>query len=244
MGLRGPEWSRELGPETQSGVEAGVDLLVGRALTLQLTRFDQLASGLVQRVVIGAGTEPAGSGPGHRHVDYQLQNVGEITNRGWELQGSGALGPLALSGTLSLVDSRVQRTAFGYTGDLRAGDRMLEVPARTASLSATWTGPRWSASLTATRAADWVNYDRLALAWAVDNDQHPTTPDQTRLWLRSFWRTYDGVTRLRFALSRDLRRGVAFVLTGDNLLGTQVGEPDNVTILPGRAITAGVKAAF
>jgi iron complex outermembrane recepter protein len=243
-GIRGQSLSASLAPEQQSGVEAGVDVFLGRRTALQVTRFDQLASGLIQRVAIGTDPEPPGSGPGRRHVDYQLQNVGEIANRGWELEGSGSFGPVSLSGTLSFVDSRVRRTAFEYTGDLRPGDRMLEVPARTASLTASWTGARWFGSLTATRAADWINYDRLALARAVDNDQHPATPDQMGTWLRTFWRTYDGVTRLRFNLSRDLRRGVAFVLTGDNLLGTQLGEPDNITILPGRTITAGVRAAF
>jgi hypothetical protein len=34
------------------------------------------------------------------------------------------------------------------------------------------------------------------------------------------------------------------VLTGDNLLGQQSGEPDNVTVVPGRTVTAGIKAKF
>jgi len=33
-------------------------------------------------------------------------------------------------------------------------------------------------------------------------------------------------------------------MTGDNLLGTQRGEPDNVTVVPGRTITAGLQAKF
>jgi iron complex outermembrane recepter protein len=242
-GIHGQATSASLAPEQQSGVEAGVELLIGRALTLQATRFDQLASGLIQRVAIGADADPA-NGPGPRHVTYALQNVGEITNRGWELEGSAALGRLSLTGTLSLVDSRVRRIATGYSGDLQPGDRMLEVPARTASLTASWNGGRWFGALTASRASDWVNYDGLALAWAVVNNQRPAPPDQMGTWLRSFWRTYDGVTRLRLTTSRDLRRGFALVLTGDNLLDQQLGEPDNVTILPGRTITAGIRAAF
>jgi iron complex outermembrane receptor protein len=244
-GIRGQGMAASLRPEEQSGVEAGIDLIVGKTVTVQLTRFDQLASGLIQRVATDAetGADPT-NGPGPRHVTYVLQNVGEIANRGWELEGSAALGRLSLGGTLSLVDSRVRRLATGYTGDLRLGDRMLEVPARTLSATASWTGARWFSSLTATRAADWINYDRLALAWAVVNDDRPASPDQMGAWLRSFWRTYDGVTRLRLTASRDLRRGVALVLTGDNLLDRQLGEPDNVTIVPGRTITAGIRAAF
>lgn len=242
-GMRGQSLSSSLAPEQQSGVEAGADVLVGRTLTLRATRFDQLASGLIQTVATGAEADPA-SGPGRRHVTYVLQNVGEITNRGWELDASAEFGPFALSGTVSLVDSRVRRLATGYTGDLRPGDRMLEVPARTLSATASWTRAGWFGSVTASRASDWINYDRLALAWAVVNDERPASRDEMGVWLRSFWRTYDGVTRLRLTTSRDLRRGVALVLTGENLLDRQLGEPDNVTILPGRTITAGIRAAF
>lgn len=62
--------------------------------------------------------------------------------------------------------------------------------------------------------------------------------------LRNYWREYDGVTRLRATFSRDLYPGLAFVMTGDNLLGTQRGEPDNITVVPGRTITAGIQATF
>ena len=56
-----------------------------------------------------------------------LQNVGEISNRGWELASSLNLGALALSGGLSTVESRVRKIATGYTGDLMTGDRMLSI---------------------------------------------------------------------------------------------------------------------
>jgi iron complex outermembrane receptor protein len=242
-GMRGQVLSASLAPEQQSGIEAGIDLLVGRKLTVRATRFDQLASGLIQRVTTGADPVLMGE-PRPRHITYALQNVGQITNRGWELDASAEMGPLSLTGALSIVDSRVRRLAIGYTGDLRPGDRMLEVPARTLSLTASWTRARWSGSLTAARPSDWINYDRLALAWAFANDERPASADEMGVWLRSFWRRYDGVTRLRLATSRELRRGVSLLLSGENLLDQQLGEPDNVTILPGRTITAGIKAAF
>ena len=62
--------------------------------------------------------------------------------------------------------------------------------------------------------------------------------------LRSYWREYDGVTRVRANFTRDLFRGLSLVLAGDNLLGQQRGEPDNATIVLGRTITAGIKAKF
>jgi iron complex outermembrane receptor protein len=171
-----------------------------------------------------------------------LQNVGAITNRGWELQSTATVGRLALDGTLSLVDSRVQQTATDYVGELRSGDRMLGVPRRTLGLTASWTGTRWSGSVGASRASDWIDYDRLALARDL-----ATAPSGDALGagrLRHYWRRYGGVTRLRASFARELRGGIGLLLTGENLLDRQRGEPDDLTILPGRTITVGLQARF
>ena len=52
------------------------------------------------------------------------------------------------------------------------------------------------------------------------------------------------IARVRGTFVHSMRDGLALILTGDNLLGQQLGEPDNVTILPGRTITAGLRARF
>ncbi|HKP74979.1 MAG TPA: TonB-dependent receptor, partial [Longimicrobiaceae bacterium] len=231
-----------LQPESQSGVEVGAELYVGRALSLQATRFDQRVTGLIQDVALRVDTFVQG-GKLLERVGYQLQNVGAIDNTGWEMQGDLATGPLTLTGTLALVDSRVRRLAVGYLGELRAGDRILGVPARTASLTAEWEGSGWSGALTATQAWDWINYDRLALATEFARDSMHRARFTTTS-LRSFWRAYDGDTDLRISLSRQVRPGIWLVARGENLLGTQVGEPDNLTIRAGRSLLFGVKAEF
>lgn len=213
-------------PEEQRGTEAAVELYLGRALSFQVTRFDQLASGLAQSVTLSSRS-------GHSGV--QLQNVGEIVNRGWELEETLRLGALSLGSTLSLVDSRVRAVAHGYQGDLRAGDRMLDVPALTAGMTVGYQMRRTSASIGLSHARDWISYDVLAL----QNTDAVSGPA-----LRDYWREYDGVTRLRASLSRDLGRGLHLVLTGDNLLDIQRGAPDNATILPGRTTTLTLRAAF
>ncbi len=227
----------ELPPETQSGVEAGVDAYFGRTLSAHVTRFDQQAAGLVQMIAVPQMSAVANSRASR--VAYTLQNVGRIANRGWELSAQANHGRLSIGGALTLVDSRVLQLASGYAGDLRAGDRPLEVPSRTMSLSTGWNSARWSASFGATRAVDWVNYDRVGLARAFaseDPDDHPTGAT-----LRDYWQTYDGVTRLRASFSREIFRSLSFVAYGENLLNTQRGEPDNITIVPGRTITAGLR---
>lgn len=240
-GIRWPEISthtvlgafHDLPPEEQAGIEGGIDVTFRRTTSLHITRFDQTASGLIQRVAI--------SRPGLARSST-LQNVGEITNRGWEIEASGRRGPLSLAGTATFVDSRVQKLGSRYTGDLRAGDRILAVPARTISLSATWAGEGWSAAVSGTRAADWVNYDRIMLGEVLANED--PADDGLGQLMRNTWREYAGITHLRISLTRDLGRDVMLVLGGQNLLNRQVGEPDNVTVMPGRSLTVGVRAAF
>lgn len=245
-----------LQPESQRGVEAGVDLYVdgagptAPAFAVHATRFDQQAANLLQQVPV---EPPGGWQPpitradsmhrGAKPFGYAVENVGWITNRGWEFAGDLRAGPLTLAATLALVDSRVARLAAAYTGDLRAGDRTLEVPRRTLGVNAVWRRAGWSAALGAARASDWINYDRLALA----RDAAPGTAsasDFVGARLRAYWRPYAGVTRLSASAARDVGRGLTLVLTGDNLLDRQQGEPDNATVLPGRTVTAGVRARF
>jgi iron complex outermembrane receptor protein len=244
-----------LGAEAQAGVEAGVDVALGdparRGVAVRVTRYDQRASGLLQSVTLADALADPRAGVATYTGAYAALglptprrlarlNAGEIANRGWELQGSARRGRLAVAGTLSLVDSRVARVAdAGAVGDVRVGDRTLDVPARTASLSATWTAARWSATWGVARAADWVGYDRTALARAAATDPSIGGAD-----LRAFLRAYDGVTRLRASATRDLTRGLALTAAGDNLLDRQRGEPDDVTVVPGRTVTLGLRASF
>lgn len=249
MGRRGSS-AANLSAEEQSGVEGGFDVELARGLGLHVTRFDQLVSGLIQPVAVsgsGSGPPPGGGGGGGpndgRRIAYELQNVGEITNRGWEIAGSAGARGLSVSTALSFVDSRVKRVAMGYSGDLRPGDRMLEVPDRTVSVTTSYTRGSVFASVTGSRAYDWVNYDRIALATqfltGVRGAREPIGGQ-----LRSFWREYPGVNRLRASVSYDLRRALSIVASADNLLDHQVGEPDNVTVLPGRTVTVGLRAKF
>jgi iron complex outermembrane receptor protein len=227
-----------LGPEKQAGTEAGLDVLWGRAFSFRATRFDQRASGLIQEVML-----PADSSALSRRLRYELENVGVITNRGWEMESSGSISHLTVSGTLSLVSSRVANVAKGYNGDLRAGDRMLQVPARTGSVNLSWLGEGWFASFGGSRAIDWVNYDELGLARAYSagtRDVHDMLGQQ----LRQYWRRYDGGLRLRASASRDIRGMFTFEVSGDNLLNYQRNEPDNVTVLPGRTLMTGLRVKF
>ncbi len=241
MGRSVVQAASSLQPESQSGVEAGMDLLVGRTLMLHVTRFDQRASGLIQPVAVYTSTPTVG-GRYVRTMSYLLENVGAITNRGWELQGSTQLRQLTLAGTYSLVDSRVARVASGYRGDLRVGDRMLDVPERTMSVSAAWSASRWSAASALTRAEDWIGYDRLAIGQALTDPARDR--DLSGAQLRNYWVRYGGVTRLRGNVNYRLVRDMTLQVSGENLLNVQRGAPDNATVTAGRTISFGLRTSF
>jgi iron complex outermembrane recepter protein len=133
--------------------------------------------------------------------------------------------------------------APGYAGDLREGDRVLAVPARTTGLAVTWTPRSWQFQVAGTQVTDWINYDRLSLAATYLRGGTPAR-GLTGVALRSYWMQYPEVTRLRASVARDLTRSLTLRFIGDNLLDRQRGEPDNVTIVPGRTLSFGVAARF
>ena len=163
-------------------------------------------------------------------------NVGEIENRGWEMQPAVVVGPLSLTGTVSLVESRVRAVANGYEGDLRPGDRMLGVPSMTTGLTVAYAASRTSASIGLSHARDWVGYDVLSIRAGGG--------DEPGVSLRDNWVTYPGATHLRASLSRDVGRRLTMILTGENLLDQPWGAPDNGTLVPGRSTTVGLRFHF
>jgi iron complex outermembrane receptor protein len=140
------------------------------------------------------------------------------------------------------VDSRVAKTARGYRGELQVGDRMLDVPASTLSLSAAWSARRWIVSTTATRAADWIGYDRTAIGVALADDSRAY--DVGGAQLRRYWLPYGGVTRWRASASYQLRRDLSAIVGGENLLNVQRGAPDNATVTAGRTLSFGLRSTF
>ncbi|MBI3981278.1 MAG: hypothetical protein HY337_00075 [Gemmatimonadetes bacterium] len=94
---------------------------------------------------------------------------------------------------------------------------------------------------TAYRAEDWINYDRLALAQAYSGTTRPTQ-ELVGSELRNFWIRYAGVTHLKATTSFNLSHGLSVTLIADNLLDRQTGEPDNVTVLPGRTLSVSLRA--
>lgn len=215
-----------LGPESQRGIEWGADVGVGPLLA-QVTRFRQRARDLVQQVEIDMR---AGQ------VRYQQQNVGEIENRGWEAQASLALAPWTATAAATWTRSVVERVADGYTGALRVGDRMLEVPARTLGGSLGWSHGPLRLTTSVQRVADWVNYDYQSI-YRVPAGTPLGSP-------RDWWIRYPGATRVDAMGAWTFGGRMVLELRADNLLGQQRTERDNLTVAPGRTITGGMEIRF
>ena len=62
--------------------------------------------------------------------------------------------------------------------------------------------------------------------------------------LRAYWREYPGTTHLNARFSLAVLRQSWVHLSGDNLLDRQIGEPDNVTVVPGRTVRLGFATGF
>lgn len=217
-----------LGPERQEGVEAGVEVRVGERGSLQVTRYDQVAEGLVQRVPV--------AGPRGAEVPaFQQQNVGVIANRGWELQSALRAGPVDLWATLALTDSRVRRVAPGYDGDLRAGDRPLGVARHAASGTAALPLGPARLALTAVRVGPRVVYDRRAL-----RDAGHIPPGGTR----AFWVDYDPYTEYGMSLGLPLAPGRKVLLKVDDLFDRRGPQRDNLGAAPGRTTVAVLQLGF
>jgi iron complex outermembrane receptor protein len=212
-----------LEPEAQRGSEAGVEFYAQERLSLSITAFSQVASGLIQQVIV----EKSGS----RAIQYQ--NVGTIGNRGVEMDGSVRIGKLTASASIGWVESRVRDLAPNYSGELVIGDRVPEVPLSSGSfaLAGRLGSVDWVAGTT--YVGKWRGYD-----WArfLAMESQGTTPG-----LRPFLVDYRPLVRPYLGFIGAAGRAWSWFLRAENLLNVQHNERDNLQLVPGRRLTLGVR---
>lgn len=218
----------ELRPEVQSGTEAGVELYVGDRANLSLTTYSQTADGLIQQVV-------ANQRMNARSV--QFQNVGRIHNRGVELEGNVRRGTLRADLAFALTDSRVRALSPSYTGDLRLGDRVPEVPSSSGMASLTWEARRVRTTVGTNYIGRWVGYDWLAF-YGGEMGTEASRPE-----LRNYWIDYPSITKPFVGVGYAIARGAEWYLRVDNLTNVQRNERDNLQITQGRTATVGLRLA-
>jgi outer membrane receptor protein involved in Fe transport len=216
-----------LGPEEQQGADGGIELYFGRRGSLEVTYYDQKAIDLIDFAVLQF--LPVYTG--------QYQNVGRIRNKGWEFGGRLTAGPLSLTGTYSITDSRVQTLSPSYTGDLRPGDRLLRIPHHTAGAAASYAFPSTTMTLDMTYMGPWPNWSYRAIDAAFLSGQFTGS-------FRDYWAHYDGFAKLNAAVSQVVNRNVSVFVRSDNVTNNQVSEVSDAGLNTGRVTTIGIRAKF
>ncbi len=220
----------DLAPERQHGWDAGVDLYAGYRASLSVTYYDQTATDLIDLVILDAGAQPR---------TQQYQNVGIVRNTGWELEAELRPTPsLALSGSLTRMNSVVRRLSPTYTGELRTGDDLLGIPRYTAGAMIAYSPGPLRLSVEATLLGRWVERDWLAY-YGVLYAHEPS-----RGTLREYWMDYPAVRKFNVAASRDVTDHAEAFLRIDNLTGNRAYERVNVETAMGRAVTAGLRLRY
>jgi outer membrane receptor protein involved in Fe transport len=213
-----------LGPERQRGWDAGADLVFGRRGTLSMTYYDQTAEDLIQVVQLQSTAVPTS----------QAQNVGQVKNRGVELEGRLSIGPLALRGQYAYTKARIERLAADYQGDLRVGDQTLLTPKHTAGGSgalAPYAGMTISAGVTF--VGSWKDYDYLAEFRCFAGT------DACRQDFRDYFVSYPAFVKLNASVFQQITPFVAGFLSVDNLTDNNTYEVNNLYPVMGRIVTIG-----
>lgn len=218
--------NNELRPEQQSGVEYGAEWYVGDRLSLSVTAYRQNADQLIQQVV---------SAPRLEVKSLQYQNVGRIANTGLELEGTGRFGFLRASATMAWTDSKVRRLSRTYTGDLRVGDQVPEVPSSSGQAWLSYDISAVRLTSGATFIGSWTGYDWLEYYSSAAG----VSP--LRAEFRNYWVRYPALVKPFAMLEGRVAREAALFLRVDNILNKQLNERDNLQITPGRSTTIGLK---
>jgi outer membrane receptor protein involved in Fe transport len=211
-----------LEPETQAGVEGGLESFAGDHAMLSFTGYSQNAKGLIQQVIQDRRT-------------IQYQNVGQIANRGAEIEGQLRQGNLRANGTFSLTDSRVKALSRDYSGDLAIGDRVPEVPSSSGSVSLSWDVGRATLTVGSNYIGPWMGYD-----WSRYVGDEAQQSDSINA-LRDYWRDYPSIVRPYLSVSHVLNRDVEWFGRIDNLTNIQRYERDNLQVTAGRTMTFGLR---
>jgi len=219
-----------LGPERQTGWDAGVEFYVGTAASFGVTYYDQEAKDLVDQVLLST------SGP---IPQAQFQNVGKIRNKGWEFESTLTLGRLGFRATYSRPNSTVRELSPSYSGDLRSGDRLLEIPSSIARASINYTFFRHTnLGVEAVRIGHWTAIDWLSY-YAFILGVEPFRGSG-----RDYWMEYPTVTKINVGLSQRVTDQLTGFVQVANVGNNTRFEQKNSNIPLGRVTTVGLRAQY
>jgi outer membrane receptor protein involved in Fe transport len=218
-----------LGPERQSGWDAGADLYFGTRGSLGVTYYDQTVKDLIDAV-----TDPAAE-----TFTLQWQNVGRIKNAGWEFEGQLALGIVRLGGTFSVVNSTVRSLSPTYSGSYQIGDRVNGVSRYTGGVSMTVAPtPRTRVTGSLTHVGSWRATDDIAL-FGVFFDGQPFRGSGRDYWIR-----YPAFTKINMGITQEVTPQLSAFARIENIGNVHALERSNLTTPMGRISFVGAQLHY
>jgi len=158
----------ELVPSEQRGGEGGIEVYWGSSTSLQLTRYNQTVTHVIQQIAgidsigrldgnpdpYGYCPDPIYCSPSIRNGAYitplEYLNMGDIRNQGWEAVGTTVTGPLSYRFTYSWTKSRIIGVTPKYRShfpDLVPGQPFEDVPEHTYAVSISYSNAATQLSL-------------------------------------------------------------------------------------------------
>lgn len=222
----GRRWSTiaasHIKPEEKVGWDAGVDVTWARVGSFSLTYFNEEGRDLVMPVVIVPGNWVIGRPDLSTTQVSQYQNIGLVTNKGWELEARLLLGPVALRANATVADNRIKALSNYYPpGEdqyIRVGTQRIEIPKHAGGVSATVNAFRGTVSIDGT--------------WIGPRIPRFSTSETPTLW------------RLNLRTEQEIDKNLMLFGKIDNVLNDQKGERSPDSFMAGRTVVAGVRYTF
>ncbi len=218
-----------LAPEQQRGWDAGVDLVFGSRGSLSLTGYDQTAKDLIAFVQVADMPVPT----------FQFLNIGRVSNRGVEVEGTLNVHPLQLKGQYGHVRSRIEDLgSAGTVSGFQVGNRPLGLPTHTAGMALTL-APRQGTTLTAglTYVGSYRQTDFLALLRCFGG----TGPCPADF---DFAATFPGFTKLNASITQRIARQIDGFVSVEDLTDSRAHEGSNLLPVTGRMTMVGLHLTY
>jgi outer membrane receptor protein involved in Fe transport len=226
-----------LRPEKQRGWDGGVDLNFGSRASLGVSVFNQTARDLISFLQVA--TEPM--------TTYQYRNIGRVSNKGLELEGSARVTPwLRARAQYGYVRSHVEET--GAAGGLvQAGDVPVNVPTHTAGLAITAT-PFDNSSLSAgvTYVGSWYETDVLSEFRCLATLSEEACPAEflSSYSTRVFRVPYPAFAKVNATITHRFTPQFEAYLSVDNLANNESYEFSNALPVMGRTTMVGLHFTY
>ncbi|HEY9516198.1 MAG TPA: TonB-dependent receptor [Gemmatimonadaceae bacterium] len=222
-----------LAAETQAGWDGGVDLVFGDRGSVSVSGYTQSARDLIAFMQVATSPLPT----------YQYQNVGQVSNRGIEVEGKLSISTrLRMSAQYGYVRSRFVSVG-DPNGTIEVGDEPLGIPSHTAGAALTVTpSNRMTFTAGVTYVGNFRQTDFLAEYRCLASRTEPACPSAylSTGSVRYFTATYPSFTKINVGVTRELSDQLDVFLAIDNLANNRAYEGTNTAPVAGRNTMLGI----